>query len=161
MADVFLPLSALFSLIFSYCCPQMLESPCWGGGQSVILRTKKGNSKFKFSLLFSHIENPLVMSQFSHPAFLSAGGKELLNIRLQDLWLPAKIPLILVSGYDIHVCSAVFSSLLRPHGLQPARPLCPWDSPVKNTGVGCYFPLDGIFLTQGSNLGSPIPGWIS
>ena len=25
---------------------------------------------------------------------------------------------------------------LRPHGLQTARLLCPWDSPGKNTGVG-------------------------
>ena len=30
--------------------------------------------------------------------------------------------------------------------------LCPWDSPGKNTGVGCNFLLQGIFLTQGSNL---------
>ena len=26
-----------------------------------------------------------------------------------------------------------------------------WDFPGKNTGVGCYFLLQGIFLTQGSN----------
>ena len=31
--------------------------------------------------------------------------------------------------------------------------LCPWDSPGKNTGVGCYFLLQGIFPTQGSNPG--------
>ena len=30
--------------------------------------------------------------------------------------------------------------------------LCPWDSPGKNTGVGCHALLQGIFLTQGSNL---------
>ena len=29
---------------------------------------------------------------------------------------------------------------------------CPWDFPGKNTGVGCYFLLQGIFLTQGSKL---------
>ena len=29
--------------------------------------------------------------------------------------------------------------------------LCPWDSPGKNTGVVCHFPLQGIFQTQGSN----------
>ena len=29
--------------------------------------------------------------------------------------------------------------------------LCPWGSPVKNTGVDCHFLLQGIFLTQGSN----------
>ena len=34
-----------------------------------------------------------------------------------------------------------------------ARCLCPWDFPGKNTGVGCHFLLQGIFLTQGSNLG--------
>ena len=28
----------------------------------------------------------------------------------------------------------------------------PWNSPGKNTGVGCYFLLQGIFLTQGLNL---------
>ena len=31
--------------------------------------------------------------------------------------------------------------------------LCPWDSPGKNTGVGCHFFLQGIFPTQGSNPG--------
>ena len=42
-------------------------------------------------------------------------------------------------------------SSLRPHGLKPSRLLCPWDSPGKNTGVGCHALLQGIFLTQGSN----------
>ena len=31
----------------------------------------------------------------------------------------------------------VMSDSLWPHGLKPARFLCPWDSPGKNTGVGC------------------------
>ena len=44
-------------------------------------------------------------------------------------------------------------TLLQPHGLQPTRLLCPWDFPGKNTGVGSHFPLQGIFQTQGSNLG--------
>ena len=35
--------------------------------------------------------------------------------------------------------------------LQPARLLCLWDSPGKNTGVGCHFLLQGIFLIQGLN----------
>ena len=43
--------------------------------------------------------------------------------------------------------------LLQFHGLQPARLLCPWDSPGKNTGVGCCFLLQSIFLTQESNPG--------
>ena len=35
----------------------------------------------------------------------------------------------------------------------PARLLCPWDSPGKNTKVGCYFLLQGIFPTQELNPG--------
>ena len=45
------------------------------------------------------------------------------------------------------------SNSLQPHGLQPARFLSPWNSPGKNTGVGCHFLVQGIFLTLGSNLG--------
>ena len=37
--------------------------------------------------------------------------------------------------------ASVVSDSVRPHGLQPNRLLCPWDSPGKNTGVGCHFPL--------------------
>ena len=40
---------------------------------------------------------------------------------------------------------------LRCYGLQPTRLLCPWDSPVKNTGVGCHALLRGIFLTWQRN----------
>ena len=40
----------------------------------------------------------------------------------------------------------------RPHG--------PWDLPGKNTGLGCHFLLQGIFPTQGSNLGLLHCRWI-
>ena len=51
-----------------------------------------------------------------------------------------------------YVCMcSVMSNSLWPHGLQPARLLCPWHSPGKNTGVGCHFLLQVIFMTQGSN----------
>ena len=45
------------------------------------------------------------------------------------------------------IASVTFDSL-RPYGPQPTRLLCPWDSPSKNTGVGCYALLQGIFSTQ-------------
>ena len=47
-------------------------------------------------------------------------------------------------------CSVVSNSL-QPHGLQAARLPCPWDSPGRNTGVGCHFLFQGIVPTQGSN----------
>ena len=46
---------------------------------------------------------------------------------------------------------AVVSNCLQPHELQPARFLCPWNFPGKNTRVGCHFPLQGIFPIQGWN----------
>ena len=50
------------------------------------------------------------------------------------------------------VTSVVFNSV-RPHRLLSTRLLCPWDSPGKNTVVGCHAFLQGIFLTQRWNLG--------
>ena len=47
------------------------------------------------------------------------------------------------------VSRLVMSDSLQPHGLKPARLLCPWDFPDKNIGVGCHFLLQGIFLIQG------------
>ena len=35
------------------------------------------------------------------------------------------------------------------------------DSPGKNTGVGCHSLLQGLFPTQGSNLGLPHCRWIT
>ena len=55
------------------------------------------------------------------------------------------------------VSHSVMSNSLQPHGLYPARLLCPWDSPGKNNGVGSHSLLQGIFLTQdpGIEPGSP------
>ena len=47
--------------------------------------------------------------------------------------------------------------LCDPTDCSPSTPqpwlLSLWDSPSKNTGVGCHFLLQRIFLTQGSNPG--------
>ena len=56
------------------------------------------------------------------------------------------LPLLLLSH-------SVVPDSWQPHGMQPARLLCPWNSPSKNTGVGCHALLQGIFPTQGLNPG--------
>ena len=43
-------------------------------------------------------------------------------------------------------------TLLWPHVLSPTSLFCPRDFPGKNSGVGCNFLLQVIFLTQGLNL---------
>ena len=49
----------------------------------------------------------------------------------------------------LHAKSLQLCPILPAYGLQPTRLLCPWDSPGKNTGVGCHALLQGIFPTQG------------
>ena len=51
----------------------------------------------------------------------------------------------------------LYPDSLWPHGLWPTRLLCPWNSPSRNSGVGCHSLLQ-IFPTQGSNLVSYIAG---
>ena len=59
-------------------------------------------------------------------------------------------------GYVAKSCLTLFW----PHGTWLARLLYPQDFPGKNTRVGCHFLLQGIFLTQGSNLSSMHFRWI-
>ena len=47
--------------------------------------------------------------------------------------------------------TSVMSDSVQPFVLYPARLLCPWSSPSKNTGVSCHAFLQGIFLTQELN----------
>ena len=42
---------------------------------------------------------------------------------------------------------------LWPHGLSPARLLCPWDSPGNNTGVGGYSLLQGTSIQDETKSG--------
>ena len=55
---------------------------------------------------------------------------------------------MLFSNLSIHCCPAAAAAkllqscpTLRPHRWQLTRLLCPWDSPGKNTGMGCHFLL--------------------
>ena len=48
-------------------------------------------------------------------------------------------------------CRLVVSDSLGSHGLQPARLLCPWIFPGKNTRVGCHLLLHGVFPIHGLN----------
>ena len=55
---------------------------------------------------------------------------------------------------------SVRSYSLQSFGLYPARLLSLWDFSGKNTGVGCHFLLQGIFLTQGSSSHLLLGRWI-
>ena len=46
---------------------------------------------------------------------------------------------------------------MRPHRQQPTRFPCPWDSPGKNTGVGCHFLLQCIKVKSESEVAQSCP----
>ena len=48
--------------------------------------------------------------------------------------------------------ASVVSDSVWPHRRQPTRLPCPWDSPGKNTGVGCHFLLQCMKVKSGSEV---------
>ena len=46
---------------------------------------------------------------------------------------------------------------VRPHRRQPASLPCPWDSPGKNTGVGCHFLLQCMKVKSESEVAHSCP----
>ena len=49
------------------------------------------------------------------------------------------------------------SNSLQPHELKPTRLPCPWNSPGKNTGVGCHFLLQCMKVKSESEVGQSCP----
>ena len=49
------------------------------------------------------------------------------------------------------------SDSARPHRRQPTRLPCPWDSPGKNTGVGCHFLLQCMKVESESEVSESCP----
>ena len=49
------------------------------------------------------------------------------------------------------------SDSVRPHRQQPTRFPCPWDSPDKNTGVGCHFFLQYMKVKSESEVAQSCP----
>ena len=60
----------------------------------------------------------------------------------------------------MHAVTSVMSDSLQSSGPKGARLPCPWDSPGKNTGVGCHALLREILPYPGIELMSLIsPAW--
>ena len=64
----------------------------------------------------------------------------------------------------MHLCVAAAAAkslqlcpTVRPHRRQPTRLPRPWDSPGKNTGVGCHFPLQCVKVKSESEVAQSCP----
>ena len=62
--------------------------------------------------------------------------------------------------YLLHLCcqvTSVVSDSVQPHRRQPTRLPCPWDSPGKNTGMGCSFLLQCVKVKSESEVTQSCP----
>ena len=71
------------------------------------------------------------------------------------LCLPCPLPMFFVGWAEL--IQRVVPDSLQPYGLWPARFLCPWDSPGKNTGVGCHFLLQCMKVKSQSEVTQSCP----
>ena len=62
-------------------------------------------------------------------------------------WVPNTCLAVCMHAQSLQLCPTLCDTM----DYKSARLLSPWDSPGKNTGMGCHALLQGIFLTQGSN----------
>ena len=78
-----------------------------------------------------------------------------INKQLQKKWSTWSLLFYFALGSCMHACMLNRFSHVRLAATLwtiAAKLLCLWDSPGKNTGMGCHFLLQGIFPTQGLNL---------
>ena len=74
--------------------------------------------------------------------------------QLEELQLPATREGRTAATKTCCCCcvASVVSNSVRPHRRQPTRLLRPWDSPGKNTGVGCHFLLQSMKVESESEV---------
>ena len=111
------------------CCSAPAPGPlpnltCW---TRALCRSRR--AQVVLQLLFGHLL--LLTARWAMPP-----------LRCAPASLPGRWPALML-------CQSYLT--VRPHGLEPTRLPCPWDSPGKNAGVGCRFLLQGIFPTQRLN----------
>ena len=64
---------------------------------------------------------------------------------------PPEVP-VAAAAKSLQSCPTV-----RPHRRQPTKLPRPWDSPGKNTGVGCHFLLQGMKVRSESEVAQSCP----
>ena len=61
------------------------------------------------------------------------------KLRCIHLFMECVLSSFFMPSHTLLLVASVMPNFVRPHRRQSTRLLCPWDSPGKNTGVGCHF----------------------
>ena len=116
----------------------------------LIILQSEGLSRVLSSTTIQHL--PFFSVQFSlwstFTSYMAIGN----TITLSIWTFVGKVISLLFNTLSVKVSKcvshSVMSDSLRPHRLQSTRLLCSWDSPGKNTGVGCHSLLQGNTLSR-------------
>ena len=104
--------------------------------------------KMKSSPCFAQLEKAYVKQQRQHKATKSQDSPH------------SKKKNQAISNKTINFCcqvASVVSDSVRPQRRQPTRLPHPWDSPGKNTGVGCHFLLQRMQVKSDSEVAQSCP----
>ena len=118
----------LQSMLRSSCFPltQPLQSfffSCWPFGISMNFRTRVPNLRALYWFTSCQTSSGIRLEIKVHNKCNALESSEAIPVHRKIVF------------HEIGCCSV---ALLQLHGLYPARLLCPWDFPGKNTGVGCH-----------------------
>ena len=104
----------------------------WNIKFSIIHIYKSGNNSSTWNMEFS-----------GHPTW---------NYRYNIICIKCEIVHVAATANSLQLCLT-----LPPHRQQPTRFPCPWDSPGKNTGVGCHFLLQCMKVKRESEVAQLCP----
>ena len=126
-------ITLLLVLISLWYAGPMLSNASWGSMRD----TTWGSEFYSFCcdllpvLLDWHAEQPVEETSL---------GKPSCRFLRPRIWFPGHHPAAAAAAAkSLQLCPT-----LRPHRRQPTRLSRPWDSPGKNTGVGCHFLLQSM-----------------
>ena len=102
------------------------------------------------SHITSYVRKRKLQEIHKHRKLYAPQTQRPLSSSLAAIKLPLLLLLLLLSRFSrVWLCA--------PHRRQSTRLLCPWDSPGKNTGVGCHFLLQCMKVKSESEVAQSCP----
>ena len=127
----------------------LLRAPFWSLG-----KTHSNEESWGIPVIFFTVYLPLQASHFCHRlpyCFDEKHNDNSPSCSVSVILFCSSSPRLQLASVLCALSHSVGSQSLTHHGLYPARLLCPWNFPGKNTKVGCCSLLQGIFPNQGLN----------
>ena len=159
---------SIFNLSFGW-SQNPMDGGAWKAAVPGVAKSQTWLSNFTFTFHFYTLEKEMAahssilswrITGMADPGGLLSMGSHRVGNDWSDLAAAAADIIILCVQtnnlrHPTAVCHVLncfsVSNSVRPYGLWSPRLLSPWDSPGKNTGVGCHSLLQRIFPIQGSN----------